>query len=124
VVGVRHRALVEARRTSQSANLSEVSDLLTEFRVLGDMSSQLEQARNEYQQAVTAIDQTRNPNLAAECAEEPGSSYQQASANNQPLCERLRDALRRMGIVRTELQAWNAFCWMSQMGQGQLWSPG
>jgi hypothetical protein len=100
--------------------LSEVSDLLTEFRVLGDMSSQLEQARNEYQQAVTAIDQTRNPNLAAECAEEPGSSYQQASANNQPLC----DALRRMGIVRTELQAWNAFCWMSQMGQGQLWSPG
>jgi hypothetical protein len=120
VVGVRRRALVEARRTSQSANLSEVSDLLTEFRVLGDMSSQLEQARNEYQQAVTAIDQTRNPNLAAECAEEPGSSYQQASANNQPLC----DALRRMGIVRTELQAWNAFCWMSQMGQGQLWSPG
>ena len=39
VVGVRRRALVEARRTSQSANLSEVSDLLTEFRVLGDMSS-------------------------------------------------------------------------------------
>ena len=34
-------------------------------------------------------------------------SYQQASANNQPLCERLRDALRRMRIVRTELQAWN-----------------
>jgi hypothetical protein len=33
------RALVEARRTSQSANLSEVSDLLTEFRLLGDMSS-------------------------------------------------------------------------------------
>jgi hypothetical protein len=38
-VGVRRRALVEARRTSQSAKLSEVSDLLTEFRVLGDMSS-------------------------------------------------------------------------------------
>jgi hypothetical protein len=35
------------------------------------------------------------------------SSYQQASANNQPLCERLRNALRRMRIVRTELQAWN-----------------
>jgi hypothetical protein len=42
-----------------------------------------------------------------ECAKEPGSSYQQASANHQPLCERLRGALRRMWIVRTELQAWN-----------------
>jgi len=39
MVGVRRRALVEARRTSQSANLSEVSDLLTEFRVLDDMPS-------------------------------------------------------------------------------------
>jgi hypothetical protein len=38
-VGGRRRALVEARRTSQSANLSKVSDLLTEFRVLGDMKS-------------------------------------------------------------------------------------
>jgi hypothetical protein len=123
VVGVRRRALVEARRTSQSANLSEVSDLLTEFRVLGDMSTSWNSPKRisagRYCDRSDAQSQ-----FSRRCAKEPGSSYQQASANNQPLCERLRDALRRMRIVRTELQAWNAFCWMSQMGQGRLWSPG
>jgi len=62
----------------------------------------------EYQLVVTAIDQARNPNLAADCAKEPDASDPQVGGNNQPVCERLRDALRRMRIVRTELRAWNA----------------
>lgn len=72
---------------------------------------QLEHAREEYQLVVNAIDQTHAPNLLTECLKGmsgPESSEPPPAAVPQPLCQRLRDALRAMRIAGAELQDWNS----------------
>jgi hypothetical protein len=71
---------------------------------------QLEHVRNEYQLVVSAIDQTHDPNLLADCmkgATEPEASGQPRGINHPPLCERLRAAVERMQVVHAGLAAWN-----------------
>jgi hypothetical protein len=71
---------------------------------------QLGHVRSEYELVISAIDQTHNPNLLADCRKGPsgvGGSEQQPGVNHEPLCERLREALEKMQVVRTGLQAWN-----------------
>lgn len=66
--------------------------------------------RDEYKQAVGAIEQTHDPSLLAEClksspvAEIPDAPL---AADYQPLCERLRHARDQMQLARTGLGAWN-----------------
>ncbi len=72
---------------------------------------QLDYVRNEYQLVVGAIDQTHNPNLIADCLKGspgPGASDAQPGVNQQPICERLREAFEKIQITRGELASWNA----------------
>ena len=71
---------------------------------------QLEHITDEYQLVVTAIDQMHDAVMLADCVKPaPGveAPYMQPSVHHGPLCQRLRDVLRRMAIVRTELREWN-----------------
>jgi hypothetical protein len=69
---------------------------------------QLEHVRDEYKLVVSAIDQTHDPNLLADCTKDAlDASTSQPATDHQSLCERLREALERMQIVRTGLGAWN-----------------
>jgi hypothetical protein len=71
---------------------------------------QLERVRDEYKLVVSAIEQTRDPNLLADCVRgslAPEAFDARRVADRQPLCERLREALEKEQIVRTGLAAWN-----------------
>jgi hypothetical protein len=72
---------------------------------------QLEQAHNEYQLALSAIYQSRDPDLLATCLSAVpvgATSHPPGGPSVQPLCDRLREAWYRMRIVRADLESWNA----------------
>lgn len=71
---------------------------------------QLEHVRDEYKLVVSAIEQTRDPNLLEDCTKGLVGreiSDAQHGTNHQPLCQRFREALEKMQIARTGLGAWN-----------------
>src|SRR3954468_5698271 len=66
--------------------------------------------REQYQLAVNAIDQTRDPNLLDDCMRRvsvPLTSDAQRSINYQSLCERFREAFEQLQVARTGLGEWN-----------------
>jgi hypothetical protein len=67
---------------------------------------QLQHVRDEYQLVLSAVDQAHDPSLLSDCLK--GLAAIETDVNHQPICNRLRDSLRRMQIARTQLWVWNS----------------
>ena len=85
---------------------------------------QLEDARNEYQMALGAIYQSRDPDLLSNCLSAvpvETISNLRGGPGVSPLCDRLRRAWYGLRIARADLEAWNTvWNWLSFMPPGRL----